>query len=504
MRSVLAFAIAVALLAVPARGQTPPGASSSTTSDRSSGISSSVSSEEAFTREAARSQEKAAWAMMPEILARIEAPTFPNRACRITDYGAVPDDEADDRPAITEALADCATQGGGRVVIPAGTFHSDGPIHFEDNINLHLAEGAVLRFGTNPLDYTPLVRTRWEGVFCYNYSPLIYAQGKTNLAITGAGLIDGQTEGTWSQWKRGNDGKNQEAAKQRLRAMGAERIPVEERIFGHGIADLDGDGMNDGDGQPHYLRPSLIQFLESTNILVEGVTLKSSPFWTVHFVLSENITARGLTIRPGTTNDDGIDPESSRYVLIENNDIHTYDDAIALKAGRDADGRAHPGTAYVVIRNNRLRSTVGGAMSIGSEMSGGVEQVFIERVVAENENGHGLYLKSNLDRGGFIRHLYVRDLDVLTAEDGFLVTSDYKGYRGGDHPPDVHDVFLQNVRIWSADQASIRLLGQNAAPICRLYLTDVRIRDAEEMPVLRDVDDLVVDDVYVRNQPWQP
>ncbi len=459
-----------------------------------------------FTREAALAQEAAAWAMLPAILARIQEPTFPDRDCVVTDFGASADStSADDRPGILAALQDCAAQGGGRVVLPPGDYLSNGPIHFEDNINLHLEAGATLRFGTIPEAYTPLVLTRWEGTFAYNYSPLLYARDKQNIAITGAGIIDGQTEGTWSLWKRGNDGKNQETEgnKPRLRRMGAEGVPVEQRIFGNGYLDHDGDGVNEGDGQNYYLRPSLVQFLNSKNILVEGVTLKSSPFWTTHFVLCENVTVRGTTIRHGTTNDDGIDPDGSRFVLIEDNDIHTDDDAIAIKAGRDAEGRAYPGTAYLIIRNNRLRSTVGGALSIGSEMSGGVEWVFIENNVAHNERGRGLYIKSNLDRGGFVRHLYVRDLDLLSAGQGFEITSDYKGHRGGNFPTDVHDIFLRDVRIWNATEATMRLLGQTAAPVRRIFLKDVHFRGVEQAPELRVVEDLLTDGVTINGKPWQ-
>ncbi|MEM1042232.1 MAG: glycoside hydrolase family 28 protein [Bacteroidota bacterium] len=459
---------------------------------------------EPFTAETARAQEEAAWATVPDVLARITVPSFPDRTCRVTDYGAVPGDSADDRPGIMGALRDCAAQGGGRVVIPPGDWLSNGPVHYESNIDFHLEAGATLRFGTDPAFYTPLVLTRWEGTFLYNYSPLVYANGKENIALTGRGTLDGQAEGTWSLWKRDNDGRNQEADKAVLRRMGAEGVPVEERVFGDGVADTDGDGQNDGDGQPHYLRPSLVQFFESRNVLVEGVTLRGSPFWTTHLVGCENVTARGLTIRSGTTNDDGFNPESSRFVLIEDSDIWTHDDPIAIKAGRDADGRAYPGTAFVVIRNTRLRSTVGGAMSIGSEMSGGVEGVFIADNVGENGRGRGLYLKSNRDRGGFIRHVYVRDLDLTGARTGFEITTDYKGLREGAHPPAVHDVFLRDVRIWNASERSVRLLGQPTVPVRRVLLDGVHLRGSDTAPELRSVEDVLARDVTVGGEAWRP
>jgi polygalacturonase len=467
----------------------------------------SIDSVERFTLEAAAHQARSAWSVVPEILARIHPPQFPDHLCDVTQFGASPDStNMDDRPAILEAVAACATLGGGRVLLPPGDYLSNGPIHLENNIDLHLEEGATLRFGTNPAFYTPLVLTRWEGTFAYNYSPLIYAFRKENVAVTGKGVIDGQAEGTWSRWKRDNDGRSQETEgnKPRLRRMGAEGVPVEERIFGNGILDLDGDGINEGDGSDYYLRPSLVQFVESRNVLLEGVTLKSSPFWTSHFVLCENVIVRGTTIRRGTTNDDGIDPDGSRFVLIEDNDIHVDDDAIAIKAGRDEDGRRYPGTAFVVIRNNRLHSSVGGSVSIGSEMSGGVEWVFVENNVAHNESGRGLYIKSNMDRGGFVRNVYVRDLDVLSAAQGFEVTSDYHGYRGGNAPADVHDIFLEDVRIRDATEATLRLLGQDAAPVRRIFMRDVSFRGVETRPQLRVTADVVTENVTINGQTWHP
>ncbi|MEM9998198.1 MAG: glycosyl hydrolase family 28 protein, partial [Bacteroidota bacterium] len=451
--------------------------------------------------------------LVPEIVARIEQPRIPERECLVTDYGASADStDADDRPGILAALDACADAGGGRVVLPPGDWLSNGPIHFRDRIALHLEAGATLRFGTDPAMYTPLVRSFWEGTELYNYSPLLYADGAQDIAITGRGVIDGQTQQFWTRWKdmdapRAERLQETAGNKPLIRQLGGDQVPIAQRIFGGGVFDVDGDGANDGDGVPRYLRPSLVQFIESERVLIEGVTLKNSPFWTVHPVLCEHVTVRGVTIRHGTTNDDGIDPENSRYVLIEDNDIHTDDDPIALKAGRDADGRRRPSTAFIVIRNNRLRSTLGGAMSVGSEMAGGVEWVFIDGNVGTNTNGRGLYLKSNLDRGGFIRHVYVRDLDLMGAETAFEVTTDYKGWRGGQFPTAIHDLFLRDVRVWAASEHAVRLLGQDAAPIRRVRLDGLHIRgDGLTLPApeLRAAEQILAREVALDNTPWTP
>jgi polygalacturonase len=462
-----------------------------------------------WTPEAAAEQEAAAWAMVDDIVAQIDRPRIPERDCLVTEHGADPaENERDDRAGILAALDACAEAGGGRVVLPPGDYLSNGPIHFRDRIELHLQDGATLRFGADPRDYEPLVRTFWEGVELYNYSPLLYADGAQDIAITGDGTVDGQTQLFWWQWKDGGAPRadrlqDKSWNKPRLRQMGNDQVPVAERIFGSGTFDIDGDGVNDGSGRQHHLRPSLVQFIESERILIEGVTLKNSPFWTVHTVLCEDVTVRETTILEGTNNDDGFDPENSRYVLIENNDIYTHDDPIAIKAGRDADGRRRPSTAYVVIRGNRLRSTVGGAMSTGSEMSGGVEWVFIDDNTGTNTKGRGLYFKSNLDRGGFMRHIYVRDLDLDDSESGLEITNDYHSWRGTVFPTDVHDIFVRRTQI-QASERSILFEGHPDALVRRIMLYDVAISGPSglDAPVLENTDGVLAGEVTINGEPW--
>src|SRR5262249_10123286 len=160
-----------------------------------------------------------------------------------------------------KAIAQCHEAGGGRVIVPAGTYLTNGPIHLASNVNLHLAEGATIRFGTNPTDYLPVVPVRWESTRCYNYSPLVYAYRQKNIAVTGQGRLDGQAQAFWGEWKN-----KQTADQDRLREMGASGVPPERRVFGGG----------------HHLRPSLCEFYDCRDVLIEGVTLERSPFWTLH------------------------------------------------------------------------------------------------------------------------------------------------------------------------------------------------------------------------------
>ncbi len=465
----------------------------------------SVETTDAFTYEFAQTQEVEGWQQVDEILSRIQAPIFPQQEIKVLDYGAKNDSTFDSHNAFQEAVEACHEAGGGRVVVPAGTYLSNGPIHLLSNVNLHLEEGATVLFGTNPEDYTPLVKVRWEGTVAYNYSPLVYAYQQENIAVTGKGTLDGQTEGTWALWKRDNDGKNQDADKKVLRQMGNDTIPEEQRVFGNGFLDLDGDSQDDGygDGQDHYLRPTLIEFYECENVLIEGVTLKSSPFWTVHPVFCTNVTIRGLNIQAGTTNDDGIDPDSCTDVLIEDCTVNTHDDAISIKAGRDQDAWNRPPTENVIIRNCTLASGVN-AVCIGSEMSGGVRNVFVEDCQLR-DGKHALNFKCNLDRGGQVEQVYIRNLEIASCDEAmFIFRMDYHGYRGNNYPTQFNDFYVSNISCETVNERPFKIVGVEAAPIQRVFLQDITINQAGDSSQIEFAENILMQNVTVNGENFQP
>ena len=269
----------------------------------------------------------AEWAKVPEILSRIQAPVFPDREFPITKYGAATDGKTDCSEAIREAIDACAEAGGGRVVVPAGEFLT-GPIHLKSGVNLHLDGGATLKFMTNPDAYLPAVYSQFEGMELYNYSPLIYAFGQTNIAVTGEGTLDGQaSDENWWQWKGKRNVQpgepDQSAARNRLVKMVNQNVPVSERRFGKG----------------DYLRPNFFGPYRCRNVLIEGVRVRRSPMWEINPVLCTNVIVRGLDILSHGPNNDGCDPECCKDVLIENCTFDTGDDCIAIKSGRNNDGR---------------------------------------------------------------------------------------------------------------------------------------------------------------------
>ena len=222
-----------------------------------------------FTLDYARAEEARGWNSLDSIMARIQPPTFPAKEFSVLDYGAKGDSTTNDRYAFIQAINECHLQGGGKIHVPAGQYFIKGPLHLKSNIHLHLDQDARLFFSQDPLDYVPLVKVRWEGTVCYNFSPLIYAYQQNNIAITGKGIIDGAAV-EWSQkWR-----KLQNPDKKRLRQMGNDTIPEHQRVFGFGYMDMDEDGHDDGfgDNETHYLRPTLIEFYECSNILLDGFT----------------------------------------------------------------------------------------------------------------------------------------------------------------------------------------------------------------------------------------
>jgi polygalacturonase len=367
--------------------------------------------------------------------------------------------DGDFRKAVKEAIEAAHRAGGGRVVVPPGTYLCSGPIRLLSNVELHLTDGATIRFGINPADYLPVVQVRWEGTVCFNYSPLVYANGQQNIAVTGRGVLDGQANQFWYTWKKQSDGNDQERDKKTLRSMGERGIPEAQRLFGEG----------------HKLRPSLIEFYNCQHILLDGFTARQSPFWTIHPVFSKNITIRNLTVEHGTTNDDGIDPDSCEDVLIENCHIDTDDDPISIKAGRDQDAWQRPGMRHVVVRNCVLRSNVGNGFCIGSEMSGGVEGVWVENC-SVNLADHGLNIKANLDRGGFVRDVWVRGVRIDSCRRAAIrMQMDYHSYRGGNFPPDFDRITFEDMRVRAVRDYGWWLVGVPAKPIGRVTLRNVAV-----------------------------
>ncbi|MEQ8523417.1 glycoside hydrolase family 28 protein [Gracilimonas sp.] len=413
------------------------------------------------------------WNAADKIVADITLPTFPDQTFTITDFGA---DSGDALPAIQNAIIKANYEGGGKVIIPKGTWLVKGPIHLKSNVNLHISDGAELVFSANPADYLPQVLTRWEGTEAYNLSPLIYAYQVHNVAITGSGILNGNAENGFATWR-----DKQSEAQNRLRKMGAEGTPVHKRVF----------GLND------YLRPSFIQFFSSSSILVEGITIKNSPMWVNHFIYSTQITLRNVTVKSYRLNNDGVVLDSSTKALIEGNSFSTGDDSIVIKSGRDQDGwRVAKTSEDIVIRNNYMEGH--NALAVGSEMSGGVQYIYMEN----NELGKvasAIYFKSNLDRGGFIRNVYVKDTKVEAADILLRFHTNYHSHRGGNFPAEYEHFVIENVEAKKA-RVGIEILGIPEMPAKNITVINLNIADADKPQNIAHVEGLEFKNVSINGK----
>jgi polygalacturonase len=423
-------------------------------------------------RNAGRQRVSTGWAAVPGILARIRPPRFAARDFKITDYGAIEGGSTDNTEAIRKAIAACNSAGGGRVVVPRGTFLT-GAIHLKSNVNLHLSEGATLKFSADPAKYLPVVYTRFEGTECMNYSPLIYAFEQENIAVTGRGTLDGgASDENWWKWARRGAGGTPSLASadiRRLREMGDRGVPVRDRVFGAG----------------HYLRPSFIEPYRSRNILIEGVRIINSPFWEIHPTLSSNITVRGVNVFSHGPNNDGCDPESSRDVLIEDCVFDTGDDCIAIKSGRDNDGRrVGVPSENIIIRNCTMKDGHGGVV-IGSEISGNCRNVFVENCKMDSPNlDRALRFKSNAIRGGVLENVFMRNVQVGRVAEAVL-TIDFLYDTGskGPHKPVLRNVSLEGVTSTSSPRV-MWIVGFPGVVIEDVRFSDCTFRGVETAEVL--------------------
>ncbi len=416
------------------------------------------------------------------ILARIKEPQFAQRDFVITDFGALAD--ADCTAALGKAIAACHAAGGGRVVVPAGVWLT-GAVHLRSNVNLHLAEGATLRFSPESAKYLPVVLTRYEGIECMNYSPLIYAFEQENVAITGKGTLDGSA--SWETWWAWNDKSKgqptwQVTARKKLDQQGTDGVPVAERVYGEG----------------HFLRPNFIQPYRCKNVLIEGVTIINSPMWEIHPVLCTNVTVRGVTVRSLGTNNDGCDPESCRDVLIEDCVFETGDDCIAIKSGRNNDGRrVGVPSENIVIRRCTMKDGHGG-VTMGSEISGGVRNVFVSDCTMDSPNlDRAIRFKSNAVRGGVIENIYLRDVKIgRVARTVFSVEFDYEEGANGSHEPVLRNVQIENVTSESSGSVAI-MTAFPGAIIEGIRLKNCTFHGVEGADVLRHSGSLTLENVTI-------
>jgi len=325
-----------------------------------------------------------------------------------------------------------------------------------------------------------------------NYSPFIYAYDQENIAITGEGTLDGQADHTgwwpWTGdpddgWKKGNP--HQKTDREALLRMGEEGVPVEKRVFGEG----------------HYLRVNFIQPYKCKNILIEGISIKRSPMWEIHPVLCENVTVRKVTVISHGPNNDGCNPESSKDVLIKNCYFNTGDDCIAVKSGRNADGRrVNVPSENIVIQGCTMKDGHGGVV-IGSEISGSCRNVFAEDCIMDSPNlERALRIKTNSRRGGVVENIFMRNITVGKVSDAVIrIYFNYEEGDVGQHTPIVRNIYLSHITSKKSKYALL-LDGYERSPISNINLEKCEFNSVKQANILNHVTDLNMKQVYVNGR----
>lgn len=391
------------------------------------------------------------WSAANTILSQTTVPTFPGKTFLLTSYGGKGDGSTDNTAAFQKAIAACNASGGGQVKVPAGIYVT-GAIHLLSNVNLHLDAGSTIKFSGDVTKY-PTVLTRYQGIECMNHSPLIYAYGQTNIAVTGSGTLDAVNVSSWNK-------TDDSSAWSKLQSQASAGTPVAQRVYG---------------ATGNRLRVAFIEPYNSSNILIQGVTLKHSWFWQLHPTLSTNVTVDGVTVTlPSQGNTDGCDPESCDHVVIKNSSFSCKDDTIAIKSGRDADGRRlHTPCQNIVIMNSTFESNRG-MVACGSEESGGIQNVYCYNL---SSFGNGvwscLYIKANPVRGGFVENV---NMDTVTASGrsdhsassgypaGVLAILDYNNTTSGGFPPTFTNINVSHMNFANSPYA-LRLEGLSSDKI---------------------------------------
>lgn len=413
-----------------------------------------------------------------QIISQIATTAFPSTGIVVL----CPDSTSsvDARTLIQHAIDSCSTSGGGRVVIGSGTYHIRGPIVMKSDVNLHLAKGAYMQFSGHADDFLPEVYTRWEGTETFAHSPMIYALHAVNIAITGEGTIDAQGGIEFAPYS-----DIEVDYRERLREMGNQAPPLyERRPF----------------SASEVFRPECIQLIGCSRILIEDVTIRNSPFWTIHPVYCDNLIVRRVTIDSHFPNNDGCDPESTSNVLIEHCTFRTGDDAVAIKSGRDTDGRrVGRSSKNIVIRHCLFHSECNG-LCIGSEMSGGAENVYMHDIEIEHVK-NAIYFKSNRDRGGYIRNVRVSDIEVGHTDGAILrFETNYQGYRGGTFPSLYEDFRIRNVRARESDNYAIFMDGLPEMPMRDITIENFTVENAPMPYHLYATEGVVMHNVVINGE----
>lgn len=381
----------------------------------------------------------------------------------VRSFGAKGDGKTDDTTAVQRAIDACAAAGGGAVVLPAGTYLCS-PVFLKSNITLRLEAGAKL-LGSRDWDAYPVVHGRWEGIVRDHKASLITGLGLENIAIEGRGVIDGQGDAWWGEYKKSSKLADSYAAQGITSPP-----PGKEEEFSKAQ-------------RCKYPRPRLVNLIDCKNVTIRDVTLRDSPSWTLHTVFCENVIIDGLTIEApfDSQNTDGIDVDSCRLVRISNCNLSTGDDCIVIKSGKNEDGRRVGKPSEDITITNCITREGHAGVAIGSEMSGGVRNVAVSNCVFDGTK-RGIRIKTCRGRGGVVENVSYDNIVMrnMTGE-AISITMAYSGKVDPAEPepvtegtPIIRGISISDVRVNGARDALV-CDGLPEMPVTDVSISNIRI-----------------------------
>lgn len=459
------------------------------------------------------------YATLPFQMEAVQRPSFPSYTRSITEYDACPDGVTLNTDAINRAISEVSAHGGGTVEIPSGLWLT-GPIVLQDNVCLHLDDNALVLFAADHTLY-PIIDTSFEGLETRRCQAPISARGAKNIAITGRGVMDGNGD-TWRPVKKN---KLTDAQWKKLVAAGG---IVEKDVWYPSEGSLKGanackefnvpEGIQTPDewnSIRDWLRPVLLSFVGCEKVLLEGVTFKNSPSWCLHPLSCKDITIDGVIVSNPwySQNGDALDLESCDRALIQNCSFDAGDDGICIKSGKDADGRRRGEPCQnVIIRNNVVLHGHGGFV-VGSEMSGGVKNIYVDNCTFLGTDV-GLRFKSTRGRGGVVENIHISRINMINIPNEALIFNLFYGGKGPgeddqsgiviteippvtEETPAFRDIYIRDVTAKNVGRA-ILFNGLPEMPIQNINLEDVTITDAKDGVILNRTTGAVLKNVQVR------
>ena len=398
---------------------------------------------------------------------------------------------------IQRFIDDCSKNGGGKVIVPKGEYSDIGKIELKSNVWLHFEKGTVINFSTNKKDFLPMILTSWEGNDVYNFSSFIHAESQTNIAITGDAVLNGNgSTNLWWNWKDKSlpvpeREENHPDIRPRLLRQNRDNVPVSERKY----------------GISSKLRPYFMTLRNCKNIHIKGITLTNSPMWNIHPLMSENIIIDSVTIiSPNNSpNTDGINPESSKNIYIKNSVISVGDDCVALKSGRNNDGRARNlASENIYIKNCTFANGHGGIV-IGSELSGGVRNVVIEDCNMSSPNLlRALRIKSNKYRGAYVQNISMRNTKIDTIGGPIVgVNMDYKSYETektkDKYYTSCNNILVENIECNFANQGWL-INGSEVLPIGTITFKNWNVKSVKYGIHQKNIKSLLLENINIESE----